>query len=189
MARVPLVLATCSLLAACSNDQPSAATPDAGTPDAGLADVGPFTPGQMTITIAGALTGSKQSHPPTTEFMLTDGPGYTIFFDPGNGPVFNANFQVGYGDRPTIGTYRSGTPAFDCSVTVTSHENPEDSWAARTGARDQPELGTCALTHDSVTPTAVGHGVQVYATHGSLTATLERRSGAAIGNLTLSARF
>ena len=201
MLKPSFLFATCILLAGCSSTglQPHGEPPDGAVPDGEPVDVGAGDGAEpdlglpprmgLTITVTGALEGVKETYSPSTEYAISSDGGYTIYFDPGLGPIFKADLKVTYQGEPQTGiVYTQDTPGVTCELTVESFVSPGASWAATRGITDKPDRGTCSLEYTSALYGGTGHGVKVFDEHGSMKGTLEPL-GSATGRVDLSADF
>ncbi len=152
---------------------------DAGQGDAG---VGSLT----TITLAGARTAIILAAAPVANWNVSPNRGELSL--QANGANEQTSFAFFFDGAPSVTTYVGNDAGIDCSVFVTLPPPSLDGWLANRGS-GIADLGVCTLTLNSVV-LAQDVGTQKrYAVHGSVSATLPARSGAASGTVAFSASF
>ena len=139
-----------------------------------------------TVNLSGAVSGTYDCRPATTSWSsTTDDAGFS-FGVPASGTRPAIGLTIVWLGEPADTTYHNTDAGAQADISVTSGTQ---SWVATVG-EGPPAAGTFSLTFTSVVTNSITPAGKLYATEGTVTATLPAvTSSGASGVVILSATF
>lgn len=181
-----------SLAGACSSSSSKAhdAAGSETAADTGAADADDCSTATSSVTISGALSGTRDGLPGTVTSWSSANDLTVVLMSASFGTPFYTTYSFLFPGKPSKTTYTDTTTGLSCGVTVGDSSVIGSGWRASKAIMEKADQGTCSLTLTSLTPLPFPLIPTTYCVHGTVQAMLPADpSLSSTGTVTLSATF